>query len=108
MSLLRIKNHPILGQPPEVEVVSMTFDGKEIEARAGEPIAASLLAAGVRAFRTMAESGAPRGVFTGVGRSIEELGTVDGEPDMPLMSTASAAGMVVTTQQGLGRQGTVE
>ncbi len=108
MSLLRIENHPILGQPPEVEVTLMTFDGKQIEVRAGEPIAAGLLAAGVRAFRTMPETGEPRGVFTGVGRSIEELGTVNGESNVPLMSTAVATGMVVTTQYGLGGQGTNE
>lgn len=82
--------------------VSITVDGREVEAFEGEPVAAALLAHGIRVIRTMPESDSPRGIFTAVGRSIEELGTVNGEANMPLMSTPVTAGMKVTTQQGLG------
>ncbi|CAN5830137.1 (2Fe-2S)-binding protein [soil metagenome] len=102
---LRIEHHPILEQSTTAQEVAIAVDGQEIPAIEGEPVAAALLAAGIRKVRTMPDTGAPRGVFTGVGRSIEELGTVDGEANLPLMSTRVTAGMSVTTQQGLGDWG---
>lgn len=100
--MLRIDNHPVLGQRPEGQRVSITVDGVEIEAFEGEPVAAALLAAGFRAVRTMPRTGAPRGIFTGVGRSIEEFGVVDGEANVPLMTTPVRAGMTIERQRGLG------
>jgi hypothetical protein len=44
----------------------------------------------------------PRGVFTAAGRSLEELGTVNGEANVPLVSTPVEDGMAVETQHGLG------
>lgn len=103
--MLRIDDHPVLGKPPDRKSVSIIVDGAEIEAIEGEPVAAALLAAGIRAVRTMPGSGEPRGVFTGVGRSIEELGTVDGEANVQLMTTPVRAGMVIERQQELGDWG---
>ena len=103
--MLRIQSHPILGDPPDVEFVEISFDGRPIEARVGEPVAVALLAAGIRSLRTMDRTDDPRGIFTGVGRSIEELGIVDGEANLPLMSVRVEAGMAVETQQGLGARG---
>jgi len=100
--LLRIQSHPFLGDREPARTITITVDGVEIKAIEGEPLAAALLAAGIRAVRTMPETGEPRGVFTGVGRSIEELGTVDGEAHVPLMTTPARGGMVVETQRGLG------
>ncbi len=102
---MRISKHPILGVRPAGSAVSITVDGEPITAFEGEPVAAALLAAGLRAVRTMPETGEPRGVFTGVGRSTEELGTVDGEANVQLMRTPVRDGMVVDTQQGLGDWG---
>lgn len=104
-SELRIADHPLLGPAPDHETVTITFDGLDIDAREGEPVAAALLANGIRAFRTMPLTNEPRGVFTGVGRSLEELGTVDGESNVPMMTTPVRAGMQVTTQPGLGGWG---
>jgi hypothetical protein len=98
----RIVEHPLLGSVPDAAPVTIAFDGIDIEARAGEPVAAALLAHGIRGFRTMPESDALRGVFTGAGRSLEELGSVDGEANVPLMSTPVVDGMRVNTQRGLG------
>lgn len=102
---LRIEHHPVLERSETAREVAITVDGREIPTIEGEPLAAALLAAGFRKVRTMPETGAPRGVFTGVGRSIEELGTVDGEANVSLMSTRVTAGMAVTTQHGLGEWG---
>ena len=98
----RITDHPILGSPTPRAEVTILVDGQEVPALEGEPIAMALLAAGIRATRTMPETGSPRGMFSGVGRSIEELGTVDGEANIPLFSTPVRAGMQIMTQQEHG------
>ncbi len=99
---LRILRHPLLGPDSEQKMVSITFDGVEIPAIEGEPVAAALLANGIRGCRTLPGSGGPRGVFTGVGRSLEELGMVDGEANVQLMTTLVRDGITVETQEGLG------
>ena len=101
-SELRIMDHPILGPTTEPENVTIIFEGQEIAARAGEPVAAALLANGIRAIRTMPGTDEPRGIFTGVGRSLEELGTVNGEANIPLMTTPVEEGMAARLQRGLG------
>lgn len=53
------------------------FDGRRIEARHGESLAAALTAAGVRSFRTTAHD-AERGMFCGMGVCQECLVEVDG------------------------------
>ena len=104
-STLRIDDHPVIRRNPAPAKVTITVDGRDIPAFEGEPVAAAMLAVGIRAVRTMPETGEPRGVFTGVGRSIEELGTVNGESNLPLIATLVRDGMVVETQSGLGQWG---
>jgi hypothetical protein len=58
---------------------TILWDGAEIPARAGEPLAAALLAAGVGPFRATALSGAPRGPYCMMGACFDCLVTVDGE-----------------------------
>ncbi|MEW6106925.1 MAG: 2Fe-2S iron-sulfur cluster-binding protein, partial [Bacillota bacterium] len=48
---MRIEEHPILGSLKNRRIVKFEYDGREIEGREGEPIAAALMAAGVRTFR---------------------------------------------------------
>jgi hypothetical protein len=99
---LRIHDHPVMGPAPERRELAITFDGRQLSAYAGEPVAAALLAHGIRAFRTMPGTSDPRGIFSAAGRSIEELGTVNGEANVPLITTQIRNGMAVTTQRGLG------
>lgn len=99
----RISDHPLLGAMPEGEVVTVRVDGREMKGIAGEPVAAMLLAHGIRVFRTMPGSNAPRGLFTGVGRSADELMTVDGELNVQVTVTPLRDGMEITTQHGLGQ-----
>jgi predicted molibdopterin-dependent oxidoreductase YjgC len=98
----RIRSHPILGDVPGAATVHLTVDGRQIQARAGESLAAALLADGVRVFRTMPDSAAPRGYFCGVGRCTDCLVVVDGDLSVRACVTQVRDGMVVTTQQGLG------
>lgn len=99
----RVLDHPLLGAAPEGEVVTVTVDGRALQGIAGEPIAATLLAHGIRTFRTMPGSGAPRGLFSGVGRSADELMTVDGELSVQVTVTPLRKGMEIETQHGLGQ-----
>ena len=101
---MRVTKHPIL---PDVDQPDITIivDGREIPAKSGEPIAAALLASGVRVFRKTAKKGYPRGVFCGIGRCTDCVMTVDGKPNVRTCVTPVRAGMKVETQQGLGKWG---
>lgn len=99
----RIEEHPVLGSAPEREVVTVTVDGRKIAGFDSEPIAATLLAHGIRMFRAMPQSDEPRGLFTGIGRSSDELMIVDGELNVPVTTTPLRAGMIIETQRGLGQ-----
>jgi predicted molibdopterin-dependent oxidoreductase YjgC len=98
----RIDDHPALGPVPAVADVTFMFDGAPLTGRSGEPIAAALLAAGVRVFRTMPGSGEPRGGFCLVGRCVDCLVVVDGQPNVRACVTPLRAGVRVETQRGLG------
>jgi predicted molibdopterin-dependent oxidoreductase YjgC len=80
----------------------VTVDGQPLCGVAGEPLAALLLAHGIGVMRQMPASGAPRGLFCGVGRCADCLMTVDGELNVRVCVTAARDGMQVHTQHGLG------
>ncbi|MDN5302338.1 MAG: hypothetical protein PWQ60_1852, partial [Thermoanaerobacteraceae bacterium] len=48
---MRVLHHPILGDETRVCNATITVDGRHIPAIEGEPIAAALLAAGIKKFR---------------------------------------------------------
>ncbi|MEA2792404.1 MAG: hypothetical protein QOG73_4810, partial [Acetobacteraceae bacterium] len=62
---------------PVGRAISFQFDDQRIDALEGETIAAALSAAGITTFRHT-RSGAPRGLFCGVGACFDCLVTVDG------------------------------
>jgi predicted molibdopterin-dependent oxidoreductase YjgC len=98
----RIPDHPTLGPLPAANMVKITVDGRTVAARDGEPIAAALIAAGVRVFRTMPRTGEARGGYCLVGRCSDCLMQVDGEFNVRVCVTATRNGMRVKTQHGLG------
>ncbi|MCF8012605.1 MAG: (2Fe-2S)-binding protein [Clostridiales bacterium] len=102
---MRVKSHPILGEDYRSEFVDITVDGKKIKAMAGEPIAAALLAAGIKIFRNTPKTGQPRGIFCGIGRCTDCVMTVNGVPNVRTCVTPVEEGMVVETQIGHGRWG---
>ena len=81
---------------------TMTY-GEAAWQRVTTPIAAALLASGVRVFRKTAKKGYPRGVFCGIGRCTDCVMTVDGKPNVRTCVTPVRAGMKVETHNGLGR-----
>ena len=104
----RIAEHPVLGELPPAPTVAFTFDGTPVAGRAGEPIAAALLAAGFRVLRTMPRFGAARGGYCMVGRCADCLMVVDGTPNVRSCLTPVADGLDVRTQHGLGERDVAE
>ena len=82
------------------EVVRFTLDGRALTARAGDSIAAALLAAGVATCRTTPVSGAPRGPYCMMGVCFECLVTIDGIGNRQGCLVPVAEGMRVETQRG--------
>ena len=83
----RIENHIILGDLEEKKMVTIIVDGKEIPAVEGEPILSALLASGIKVANISPKHHEPRGYFCGIGRC----------------TNCVEAGMVVETQDGLGK-----
>ncbi len=98
----RITHHPHLGALAPTEMVRITIDGDALDARAGEPVAAALLAHGRRICRTTIKTGEPRGVFCAVGLCTDCLMQIDGVPGIRACVTPVRAGMRVRTQDGFG------
>ena len=97
---MRINKHPILGENPSQRLVYIEVDGRRIAAQEGEPIAAALVAAGIRAFRKSEKKHHPRGLYCAIGRCTDCVMTVDGTPNVRTCVTPVAEGMVVETQGG--------
>ena len=64
---------------PSEEVVTFTFDGRQLNARRGDNLAAALLAAGMVSTRTTSVSGEPRGPFCMMGACYDCIVEIDGE-----------------------------
>src|SRR6516164_4390820 len=81
---------------------TLTFkvDGREILARAGDTVAAAMLAAGIDHCRTTPVSGAPRAPYCLMGVCFECLVTIDGVGSRQACLTRVRDGMAIETQQG--------
>ena len=86
--------------PDSGGVIAFDFEGATFEARAGDSVAAALLANGVLAFRTTSVSGAPRGPWCLIGNCHECLVEIDGEPNRQACLVEAHAGMRVRRQRG--------
>ncbi|HEX5116210.1 MAG TPA: (2Fe-2S)-binding protein [Pseudonocardiaceae bacterium] len=79
------------------------FDGRPLPVQPGQTVAAVLLAAGVRSWRTTRVAGRPRGLFCGIGACFDCLVTVNGTPSVRACLTEVQPGDVIATQDGAGR-----
>jgi aerobic-type carbon monoxide dehydrogenase small subunit (CoxS/CutS family) len=77
--------------------VTLIVNGQEIQARAGESIAAALLAAGHRQISQNNKSSTPRGYFCGMGMCFECVATVDGAQNVRTCITEVTPGCIVET-----------
>jgi sarcosine oxidase subunit alpha len=96
----RVEHHPNLGPAPRREVVTITVDGQPLTGYAGEVLAATLMAHGMRTLRTTDGERAPRGIYCAIGHCFECQVTVDGQPGARACLTPVREGMRVTTGQG--------
>ncbi|MGW5748385.1 (2Fe-2S)-binding protein [Amycolatopsis sp. NPDC003861] len=79
------------------EPIEITVDGEAVTGRAGQTLAGVLLAAGRLSWRTT-RSGAPRGVFCGIGACFDCLLTVNGVADVRACRRRAADGDEIRTQ----------
>jgi len=80
--------------------ISFSYEGLEIVARAGDSVAAALLAAGETRLRETPVSGAPRAPYCMMGVCFECLVEIDGVGNRQACLTPVAAGMRVRRQRG--------
>jgi predicted molibdopterin-dependent oxidoreductase YjgC len=80
--------------------IRMTIDGKPVEARAGDSVAAAMLAAGLGHCRTTPVSGAKRAPYCMMGVCFDCLVTVDGIGNRQGCLIEVREGMRVETQHG--------
>ncbi|MGI9416469.1 MAG: (2Fe-2S)-binding protein [Geminicoccaceae bacterium] len=80
--------------------VTLHVDGEALAARAGDTVAAALLAAGRFTFRQTAVSGSDRGPFCMMGACFDCLVEIDGEPNRQACMTLVEDGMKVRFMAG--------
>src|ERR1700719_4782415 len=80
------------------EKSSFEFDGKTVEARAGDTVASALYRAGRRIFTRSFKYHRPRGLLCLSGKCPNCLMNVDGTPNVRTCMTPVRAGMRVTHQ----------
>lgn len=79
-----------------LESFTIEVDGEALPATSGQTVAAVLISAGRLAWSS-STSGAPRGVFCGMGVCYDCVVTIDGLPDQRACVTPAAPGMHVET-----------
>ena len=80
--------------------IAVTIDGKSTEARAGDSVAAALLAAGLDHCRTSAVSGEKRAPYCMMGVCFDCLVTIDGISNRQGCLIEVRDGMRIDTQRG--------
>jgi D-hydroxyproline dehydrogenase subunit alpha len=80
------------------DVVTIAFEGRALQARRGESLAAALAAHGVTVLRET-RGGAERGIFCGMGVCQDCLVTVDGVEGVRACLAPATPGSVVTTSE---------
>ncbi|MBV8753915.1 MAG: (2Fe-2S)-binding protein [Hyphomicrobiales bacterium] len=87
---------------PDVDgaTVEVTIDGRSVSVRAGDTVAAALIAAGVLASRVSDVSGAKRAPYCMMGVCFECLVTVDGVGNRQGCLVPVAPGMRIEMQHG--------
>ena len=80
--------------------VALSIDGRTVQARSGDTVAAALLANGLGQCRTTPVSGAPRAPYCMMGVCFDCLVTIDGVGSRQACLVPVRDGMTVETQQG--------
>jgi predicted molibdopterin-dependent oxidoreductase YjgC len=75
----------------------VTFDGQTLPMEPGQTVAAVLIAAGIRSWRTTRVDGRPRGLFCGIGVCFDCLVTVNGVPSVRACIIEARPGDVISS-----------
>lgn len=90
---------------PGGRMVTITVDGRPVEALEGESVLAALWAGGFRALHHTARTGEPRAFVCGIGVCFDCLVIVDGERSERACVTTVADGMAIELQRDAGWEG---
>jgi predicted molibdopterin-dependent oxidoreductase YjgC len=85
---------------PPAEAIRFDYEGRSITARAGDTVAAALMAAGETTLRATAVSDAPRAPYCMMGVCFECLMEIDGVGNRQACLTPATEGMQVRRQRG--------
>lgn len=88
---------------PSIGELTFTLDGASVPARAGDTVAAALLAAGMQGCRDTPVSASPRGPYCLMGVCFDCLVTIDGVDNCQSCLIPVAQGMRVERQRGAHR-----
>ena len=77
--------------------ISFTFNGKRLKGIEGQPIAAALMANGIRAIRTCQVTGESRGIYCGIGHCYECRATINQKRNIRTCLTCLEANMDITS-----------
>ncbi|MBM3330311.1 (2Fe-2S)-binding protein [candidate division WOR-3 bacterium] len=98
----RISRHPILTFEDKGPV-KFFFEGRPLQGRRGETVAAALAANGIRLFRHAEKTERARGFFCAVGKCASCLMIVDGQPNTMVCMEPLHEGANVERQRGRGK-----
>lgn len=73
----------------------ITFNGRQLPAAPDQTVAAALIAAGIRSWRTTRHTASPRGLFCGIGSCYDCLVTINGQPGMRACLTPAHDGDMI-------------
>ncbi len=90
-------------RPEAAPTLTISVDGRDVPARAGESVAAAMLAAGLLRFRNTPATGDARGPFCMMGACFDCLVAIDGIGNRQACLETVRAGMAVETQTGARR-----
>jgi len=96
---MRVIEHPILGKAEKRKKIEIMVDDKIIRALEGEPIAAALIASGIKTFKITNKKREPRGVFCAIGLCTSCAMIVNGKPNVRTCVTPVKEGMKIETRK---------
>lgn len=99
---MRITEHPILTFEKKTKL-SFVFDGNVVYGYEGDTIASALHAMGIKTLSHSINLKRPRGFYCAIGNCASCNMIVDGVPNVRTCVTLLVDGMVVKTQEDLGK-----
>ncbi|WP_341392959.1 (2Fe-2S)-binding protein [Arthrobacter sp. G119Y2] len=93
---MKQRRTPATTEPDHIPaVVRADFEGRAIQAEAGQSVGAALIGAGITAWRGTRGAGRPRGLFCGIGVCYDCLVTINGQPNQRACLAEVAEGMKI-------------